>query len=299
MGEVLPNAIMIMAKSAKDAGLTTNGTVQEMMALQQTGGLISAKVLPHFAKNMSEAARANGGLNKAMASNRVAMQRMILGLREAADIIFKSGMSKGLTEFFNESAESIISLKELWEGLGKIIGGVFSIAAKVIKAVTPTLVALGSVINSVSDALGDVGAGFLALAPFSHWIVKLGTRLNPIVAMFTAMAGAIQDAAFWLEELSNVITGGKIGMLNTTGEAMSFGGGGEGYFNLLSDNVTSPPMMKFMKEIGNRINQPTTASPAQPLNVILEVDGEKLSSKLGETESFGNATQGWMQSSFQ
>ena len=95
-----------MSKSAKDAGLTLDGSVKSMMALQQTGGLISAKVLPFFAKNMSEAARANGGLENAMNSNRVAMNRFMLSAKEAANTIFTAGLSSGLTEFFNTSAST-------------------------------------------------------------------------------------------------------------------------------------------------------------------------------------------------
>jgi tape measure domain-containing protein len=62
MGEVMPNAMKIMAESAKDAGLSVSGTMEEMFKLQEQGKLVSSKVLPHFAKNMRLTAAANGGL---------------------------------------------------------------------------------------------------------------------------------------------------------------------------------------------------------------------------------------------
>ncbi len=63
--EVLPNSLQLMAKAAQDAGLSTSGTVKEMLELQKQGKLVSSEIIPHFSKRMSEAAKANGGLEAA------------------------------------------------------------------------------------------------------------------------------------------------------------------------------------------------------------------------------------------
>jgi len=154
MGEVLPNAIPLMAMAAKDAGLSINGTVKEMMDLQQKGQLISSKVLPFFAKRMSDAARANGGLNKALESNRVAMNRMVMGFQEAGDTIFKSGLSDGLTDLFNTSAESLRELNPLFKSFGKILGSVFHLISRGIDLITPPLRFLGTILDTITDATG-------------------------------------------------------------------------------------------------------------------------------------------------
>lgn len=204
-----------MAKSAGEAGLTVDGTVKSMMELQQKGGLISSKVLPIFAKNMSLAARANGGLEKAMLSNRVAMNRMMFSIQEAADIVFKSGFAKGLTEFFNTTASSVIELKPLWESLGEVLGSVFHMLAKGIKAVTPTLKAMGEVLKSIASSLGESYAWLLLMtssATILFGIIKriggtgvfLARTLPWLGALFIAL-DAIKAMAFWAEELDNLL----------------------------------------------------------------------------------------------
>lgn len=204
-----------MAKSAGEAGLTVNGTVKEMMELQQKGGLISSKVLPVFAKNMSAAAKANGGLEKAMLSNRVAMNRMMFAIQEGADIMFKSGLSAGLTEFFNTSASSIVELKPLWESLGKILGSVFHTLSKLVKAVTPTLVSLGEVLKSITTGLGETYSWLLLTTTASSTLYgimsKMGglkvftARVFPWVAGLMAALEVIEKIAFWAEEIDNLL----------------------------------------------------------------------------------------------
>ena len=90
--EVMPNAIQLMAKAAQDAGLSVNGTVAELMKLMEQGKVASDVILPHFAKRLHEAASANGGLEKAMNSNRAAMARLITSSQEAANEFFVSEM---------------------------------------------------------------------------------------------------------------------------------------------------------------------------------------------------------------
>lgn len=153
--DVLPNAIPLMAKAAGDAGLTLNGTVAEMLKLQQAGGLISEKVLPFFAKRMHQAAIANGGLEEAMKSNRVAMQQMNISLQETADGFFTSGYEEGLSEFFRTASTSLREILPLFKGLGAVIGSSLKVISLGLKIVTPLLAGLGTALKMVTDALGD------------------------------------------------------------------------------------------------------------------------------------------------
>ena len=155
MGEVLPNAIPLMAKAAQDAGLSVNGTVSEMMDLQQKGALLSEKVLPHFARRMSEAAQANGGLASAMNSNRVAMNRMKTSMQSAADSFFQGGFSEGLTEVFDELAYFLKANEDTWAALGKIAGSTLKVLTIAFRALTFPLQYIGSALKFVTDIFGD------------------------------------------------------------------------------------------------------------------------------------------------
>jgi tape measure domain-containing protein len=63
LGEQLPGAYAIMAKAAKDAGLSVSGSTQELGKLLDEGKVASAEVLPFFAKRMEEAFGKNADAN--------------------------------------------------------------------------------------------------------------------------------------------------------------------------------------------------------------------------------------------
>jgi len=215
LGEVMPNAIQLMSKAAQDAGLTVNGTVKEMMALQQTGGLISSKVLPFFAKRMSEAAKANGGLENAMKSNRVAMNQMVTAAQMAADTMFKSGWSEGLTELFKATGDMLMENETLFISMGKVAGKVFKGIAWFVKNIlNPTFSALGSILNSLNDVFGETSvtfglAGIAMLAmiksltgAFSLLGLAINASLWPVVGTLAAIASGLM----LIEELAELIT---------------------------------------------------------------------------------------------
>ncbi|MCP3682614.1 MAG: tape measure protein, partial [bacterium] len=156
LGEVMPNGLKIMGLAAKDAGLSVNGTVGELMKLMEQGRVATQTVLPFFAKRMREAAQANGALEKALDSNRVAMNRFLFATTEAADIIFKTGFGEGLTDFFNTSGDSLRKLEPLWKALGRIIGSVFKVVSRGIDLITPPLRLLGMILDSITERFGDM-----------------------------------------------------------------------------------------------------------------------------------------------
>lgn len=308
-----------MAKSAGEAGLTLNGTVKEMMDLQQKGGLISSKVLPIFAKNMSKAAKANGGLEKAMLSNRVAMNRFMFSVQEAANVVFTSGLSKGLTEFFNAAATSVVELKPLWESLGTIFGSVFHVLSKGIKAVTPTLKAFGEVMKSIATAMGESYAWILttttAAGILFGVIKKVGgakiftARALPILAQITALLAAIQEIAFWAEEIDNLLfSRNKRGLLYdaATGQTnIALGTAGlaagttEGYINAI------PLMGDLLKWIDKStlgaIGLPTffpenyTSKGQPPINITITADAQQMGIGVAKSPAITSAMQGVVQ----
>lgn len=207
-----------MAKAAQDAGLTIDGTVKSMMDLQQKGGLISSKVLPHFAKRMSEAAKANGGLENAMKSNRVAMNQMVTAAQMAADTIFKSGWSEGLTDLFKATGDMLMENEALLISFGKVAGKVFKGLAWLIKnVVSPVFSALGSIMNGLIEIFGETGL-ILGGVGFALWkvvkAVKVATSALTMMGAATNLAflpiigtlAAIASGLLVLEELAEFIS---------------------------------------------------------------------------------------------
>ncbi|AUR92159.1 tape measure protein [Vibrio phage 1.170.O._10N.261.52.C3] len=177
LGEVMPNALQLMSLAAQDAGISVTGTYKELQELQVRGEVISSKVLPHFARRMSEAAQANGGLEAALKSNRVAMNRFMFAAQEAADKFFKSGFAEGLTEFFQASSDFLVDNGDLWESLGKIIGSVLKGVSKIISALNPIVQALGTILRSTVDALGDFSGWLVAVfTPFTYTLLPAAIK---------------------------------------------------------------------------------------------------------------------------
>lgn len=298
MGEVLPQSMKLMALAAQDAGISVSGSVAEMLKLQQTGSLISEKVLPHFGRRMREAAKANGGLDAALNSNRVAMNRMMFSISEAADLVFKSGFATGLTELFNTSAESIVGLKELWQSLGAIIGSIFKVMAAGVRAITPTLKAIGSILKGLTDTLGENYSWILATTGAVGILFKLmkhgGWKKLPIVGQFLAILQLIKEAAFWGEELMNIFTQDKIGILyDPRKDKNGIGSGieGTGFMPDLK-NILGAANSSVLSDLSlnNQLMKLLTPAIASMMNITVElnVDGEALGNSMANTNSINN-----------
>ncbi|QVV98387.1 hypothetical protein 2017DRC72_0390 [Vibrio phage ICP1] len=209
--EVMPNAMRLMALAAKDAGLSTDGTIKSLMKLMEQGKVAADVVMPHFAKRMREAA--SGGLEKALNSNRVAMGRLMNTMQQAGNIIFESGWGEGLTDLFNELAKFFKENSHTWKAIGKTIGGVFKgIAWVVDNILEPAVSALGSVLNGLTELFGNftaaAGVAFspvfwaAALAVIRRGLIGVAIAMSPLLLKFGLIATAITFVIGLLEELA-------------------------------------------------------------------------------------------------
>lgn len=309
LGEVLPNAIQIMAKSAKDAGLTMNGTVKEMMDLQMQGGLISEKVLPHFAKNMRDAAAANGALELKLKSNRVAMNRLNFATAEAAETTFSAKFGEGLTTLFNTLSDNIRDLEPLFKGMGRILGSVFKVISVGVDLITPPLRFVGVILDSITETLGDFS--FLVNGAFGVGIMaatgKLGVFAGTLATIrkgMFALLAPIMKVVFALglvEELLNLLVfKDKEGFLfdaNTPDKNTLQRSMGDKAYKEMEGIVQTiygkPKELTFMEKMlpsfltDTFLNNKSTAdNTPKETTVVLQVDKEKLGSVVIGTESF-------------
>ncbi|CAM0043482.1 tail length tape measure protein [Vibrio phage K460] len=174
-----------MATAAQKAGLTVNGTVAEMSELMEQGKLISEDVLPHFATELRNAAKANGGLEKALLSNRVAMNQMVTAAQSAADTTFMAGWSEGLTIMFKSVGQMLQDNKMFFEEFGETMGKVFKGVAWVVENVfSPVLSALGSVLHTINESMESFVAIFA-----SAGTMLLGRFYKPLKKVIKQFGG--------------------------------------------------------------------------------------------------------------
>ncbi len=185
----LPGAVQMMAKAAQDAGLTVKGTALELEVLMKKGKLMSADVLPFFAKRLQEFANANGALESKLNSNRVAMNRLKSSYEIAADEFFSAGWGEGLTELFNDLAKNIQGLNPLLRGFGRIFGSVMRGISTAITLVSAPFKVFGMLLDKVTQLTGR----FSAIAV---------PALNIVAAtMLYRLVPALQVTAAWLTRL--------------------------------------------------------------------------------------------------
>ena len=134
LGDHIPGAYALMAKAAKDAGLSTNGTTAELGKLLETGALASKEVLPFFAQRLEEAFGKDAARNLETISG--SANRMKNELSELVIALDDSKVSRFWANMQNGIADSLRGLKHLvksneWES---IIGVMFGNAKSAIRA---------------------------------------------------------------------------------------------------------------------------------------------------------------------
>ena len=271
LGDRMSPAFRLMAEAM---GVTT----EELDKLMETGKVFSAEVLPDFGKKLREFAAP--GIDKALKSNRVAMNKMINSFREAGDEVFKSGFSEGLTVLFQSITKFMEHNKDLWQFLGKAFGGFFRILAKVINFLRPIISALGTVLNGIATLLGNVGTalGLVAgqtgmLAVRFKGLIRVGKVIRGVFTIVRAsimgVVGAILMALGALEELTQWLTGdrSKRGLI----------------FNRNPDDIKKKQTKTSATAVTNTGVSPTQA----PVNNILvenKMDSEEIAAKVVTTE---------------
>ncbi|MCK7170590.1 tape measure protein [Enterobacter chengduensis] len=107
LAEALPGSVGLFVKALNDMKGVTNLTEKDLFKLMEDGKLFSKDILPHVAKQMKEAARQGGALDKAMKSNRASWQRLNTSMQNAMNVFFTSGFGNELTNAFDSISAAI------------------------------------------------------------------------------------------------------------------------------------------------------------------------------------------------
>jgi tape measure domain-containing protein len=182
LGDRMSPAFKLMAKAV---GVPT----EELDKLMEQGQLFSDKYLPKFGKNLREFAAP--GLQKAMESNRMSMNKMFNSFRFAASDFFQEG-SEGLKEFFNSVKQFITDNKGLWKALGATFGAAMRIISGGIKALNFVFKQLSYILEPIVDMFGEFTA-ILAL-PFIWKYVKFVRSLTTALWGATAAATGLNTS---------------------------------------------------------------------------------------------------------
>ncbi len=197
LAEGIPGSLQVFLKATQEAFGDSSIDITKMMDLMQKGELKAAKILPFVAKYYSEAAQKGGALNKALQSNRVAMQRLTLTWMDFQNKVFSGGLEEALTGGFNELAKILDSNGDLAKNLGQFVGGFIEGFMSMVYTVYNTFVLIQGVMEryipifrkngeEMSNSFKWVGWGIGAFFFASSLI-----RVFNILSKIAGLAGAL------------------------------------------------------------------------------------------------------------
>lgn len=206
LAEALPGSVGLFVKALNDMKGVTNLTEKDLFKLMEDGKLFSKDILPHVAKQMKEAARNGGALDKAMKSNRASWQRLQTSMQNAMNIFFTSGFGNSLTSAFDAISAAVNGSGGAFEMFGHIAGKIVEGATDAFTDLHDTVILTFRIIEYYAakmgitgeqlKAFGEMAAYAAGVALFAGSIWKLGgafkwllTMLNPLTKLLGVMKG--------------------------------------------------------------------------------------------------------------
>ncbi|WP_236907062.1 tape measure protein [Cronobacter sakazakii] len=206
LAEALPGSVGLFVKALNDMKGVTNLTEKDLFKLMEDGKLFSKDILPHVAKQMKEAARNGGALDKAMKSNRASWQRLQTSMQNAMFIFFNSGFGNSLTNAFDAISAAVNGSGGAFEMFGHIAGKIVEGATDAFTELHDTVILTFRIIEYYAAKMGisgeqlkswgEMAAYAAGVALFAGSIWKLGgafkwllTMLNPLTKLLGVMKG--------------------------------------------------------------------------------------------------------------
>lgn len=226
LSEALLGSVGLFVKALNDMKGVTNLTEKDLFKLMEDGKLFSKDILPHVAKQMKEAARQGGALDKAMKSNRASWQRLNTSMQNAMNVFFSSGFGNELTNAFDSISAAIDGSGGAFEMFGHIAGKIVEGATDAFTELADIVILTFRVIEYYAakmgisgeqlKAWGEMTAYAAGVALFAGSVYKLGgafkwvlTMLNPLTKLLGVMKGIA--AIGGIEAASEALGDGKPG----------------------------------------------------------------------------------------
>lgn len=203
LAEGIPGSLQVFVKATQEAFGDTTIDVEKLMDMMQKGQLKAAKILPFVAKYYAAAANKGGALDKALQSNRVALQRLQLTWMDFQNKIFQSKFGEVMTRVFNDLAKLLDNNGELATNIGSFFGNMIEGAWDAATLVHDAFVFLSKIIEHYAkewgyqgDIMKDIfnwGAYVGGIALFIGGLSKILGILKSIAGLRGAIGG-IRDA---------------------------------------------------------------------------------------------------------
>lgn len=188
LAEGIPGSLQVFLKATQEAFGDTSIDVAKMMDMMQKGELKAAKVMPFVAKYYAEAARKGGALDKALESNRVAMQRLQQTWVNFQNAIFEGGFGEQMTRVFRDLATILSSNGELATNLGAFFGSVIEGFWDMVTEVHDDFVLLDRILSFYAEKMGYQGDILKEVFNWAGYAIGIGIFIGGLNKLFTILS---------------------------------------------------------------------------------------------------------------
>lgn len=199
LAEGIPGSLQVFVKAAQEAFNDTTIDVEKLMDMMKNGELKAAKVLPFVAKYFAEAARKGGALDKALNSNRVAMQQMQQTWVNFQNAVFEGGFGEEMTRVFRDLATILDSNGELANNLGSFFGKVVEGFWDMVTEIHDDFVLLDRIISYYMGRMGYQGSALKETFNWAGYAVGIAVfvgglyKIFGILSKIAGLRGALRD----------------------------------------------------------------------------------------------------------
>lgn len=232
LAEGIPGSLQIFVKASQEAFNDTTIDVKKLMDMMQKGELKAAKVLPFVAKYFAEAARNGGALDKALQSNRVAMQQMQQTWVNFQNAIFQGGFGEQMTRVFRDLATILDSNGELATNLGAFFGNVIEGFWDMVTEIHDDFVLLDRIVSYYAEKLGYQGELLKDVFNWAGYAVGMAIFVGSLYKIFgilskiAGLRGALKDIR---GAMGGGMGGGRGPKVGKTGGLAALSGGPVGW----------------------------------------------------------------------
>lgn len=229
LAEGIPGSLQVFVKATQEAFNDSTIDVEKLMDMMQKGELKAAKVLPFVAKHYAEAANKGGALDKALKSNRVAMQQLQMTWMQFERKVFESGFGDAMTRAFKGLTQMMGNGGPLANAIGELSGGFVDGFMSMLDTVHDVFILIDALFQQYIPGFkrdaDEMGNAFKWLG----WAAGAGTfavALFKVFTILTKIAGLAQSLKFLTAIFGESGEGGNDG-----GNKGGGGGKGAGRFN--------------------------------------------------------------------
>lgn len=184
LAEGIPGSLQVFVKAAREAFNDSSIDVEKLMDMMKRGELSAAKILPFVGKYFAEAARKGGALDKAMNSNRVAMQQMQQTWVNFQNAIFEGGFGEQMTRVFRDLATILDSNGDLATNLGAFFGSVIEGFWDMVTEIHDDFVLLNRLFEYYGEKLGIHGANLKEVFNWAGYAVGITLFVGGLTSLF-------------------------------------------------------------------------------------------------------------------